>query len=202
MRNENATMKIFQKMYDKTLAWAEHKYAQTFLCLVSFSESVFFPIPPDVMLAPMVLAQPRRAWSLASITTITSVLGGAAGYMLGYWLYEPVVLPFIETMHYQAKMEQIQYWFNEYGIWIVFVAGFSPIPYKVFTVSAGLMHMAFLPFLLASAIGRGGRFFLVAALMRIGGEKYREKLRDIVDLLGWIVVGLIVSGVIVYKVFY
>jgi membrane protein YqaA with SNARE-associated domain len=192
-------MKIFQTMYDKTLTWAQHKYAHIFLGLVSFAESVFFPIPPDVMLAPMVLARPERAWSLASLTTITSVLGGAAGYALGYWLYEPVVLPFIEAMHYQATLEKIQQWFTEYGIWIVFVAGFSPIPYKVFTVSAGLMQMAFIPFLVASAIGRGGRFFLVAALMRIGGEKYRDKLRDIVDILGWGVVALIVVGVLVYK---
>jgi len=192
-------MKIFQKMYDKTLIWAEHKYAVSLLGLVSFAESLFFPIPPDVMLAPMVLAKPHKAWYLASITTITSVLGGAAGYLLGYWLYEPVVLPFIEAMHYQAKMEMIQQWFNEYGVWIVFVAGFSPIPYKVFTVSAGLMHMAFLPFLIASALGRGGRFFLVSALMRIGGEKYRDKLREVVDLMGWVIVGLIVLGIGIYK---
>jgi len=195
-------MKIFQKAYDATLRWASHKHAVLILCVVSFTESVFFLIPPDVMLAPMALARPQRAWYLAGITTTTSVLGGIAGYMLGYWLYEPVVLPFIEAMHYQDKMELIQGWFREYGIWIVFVAGFSPIPYKVFTVSAGLMQMAFIPFVLASAVGRGGRFFLVAALMRIGGEKYRDKLRDIVDTLGWAVVGLIVIGAVVYQLFY
>lgn len=195
-------MKIFQKAYDATLRWASHKHAELILCLVSFSESVFFLIPPDVMLAPMALARPQRAWYLAGITTMTSVLGGIVGYMLGYWLYEPVVLPFIEAMHYQAKMELIQGWFREYGIWIVFIAGFSPIPYKVFTVSAGLMQMAFIPFVLASAVGRGGRFFLVAAIMRIGGEKYRDKLRDIVDTLGWTLVGLIVIGALVYQLFY
>lgn len=194
-------MKIFQKMYDATLQWAAHKYAVFFLAVVSFAESMFFPIPPDVMLAPMALAKPEQAWRLAFITTVTSVLGGMAGYALGYWLYDPVVLPFIEAMHYQEKMEDIRHWFNEYGVWIVFIAGFSPIPYKVFTVSAGLMGMAFLPFVIASAIGRGGRFFIVAGLMRIGGEKYRDKLRDIVDMLGWGVVGLIVIGVVVYKFF-
>lgn len=192
-------MKVFQRMYDATLQWATHKYAALILCVVSFAESVFFPIPPDVMLAPMALARPERAWYLAGITTLASVLGGIAGYALGYWLYEPVVLPFVEAMHYQDKMVHIQQWFNEYGVWIVFVAGFSPIPYKVFTVSAGLMSMAFLPFVLASAIGRGGRFFIVAGLMRIGGEKYRDKLRNIIDALGWSVVALIVLGVLAYK---
>lgn len=192
-------MKIFQKMYDATLQWAAHRHARVLLFIVSFTESVFFPIPPDVMLAPMALSQPKHAFRLAALTTVASVLGGIVGYALGYWLYEPVVLPFIEAMHYQAKMADIQHWFNEYGVWIVFIAGFSPIPYKVFTVSAGLMQMAFLPFVLASAIGRGGRFFLVAALMRIGGEKYRDKLRDIVDTLGWATVALIVIGVAAYQ---
>jgi membrane protein YqaA with SNARE-associated domain len=192
-------MKIFQKIYDQTLSWAEHRYAQVILCLVGFSESVFFPIPPDVMLAPMALSTPKKAWYLAGLTTLASAIGGAVGYALGYWLYEPVALPFVEAMHYQDKMQHIQHWFSEYGVWIVFVAGFSPIPYKVFTVSAGLMQMAFFPFFVASVIGRGSRFFLVAGLMYWGGEKMRDKLREIVDLLGWGVVILIAIGVLLYK---
>jgi membrane protein YqaA with SNARE-associated domain len=167
--------------------------------LVGFSESVFFPIPPDVMLAPMALSTPKKAWYLAGLTTLASAIGGAVGYALGYWLYEPVALPFVEAMHYQDKMQHIQHWFSEYGVWIVFVAGFSPIPYKVFTVSAGLMQMAFFPFFVASVIGRGSRFFLVAGLMYWGGEKMRDKLREIVDLLGWGVVILIAIGVLLYK---
>jgi len=192
-------MKIFQIMYDKTLTWAKHKHAQTILLAVSFSESVFFPIPPDVMLAPMVLAKPQAAWRLAFLTTLASVAGGALGYALGYWLYDPVVLPLIETLHMEAKLAKAQSWFIDYGVWIVFIAGFSPIPYKVFTVTAGVMQMAFLPFLLASAVGRGGRFFLVAGLMHWGGETMQNRLREIVDWLGWGLVLAIVILLLVYK---
>lgn len=192
-------MKIFRKMYDITLQWAEHRHAEPLLALLSFVESVFFPIPPDVMLAPMALARPERAWRYALITTIASVVGGAAGYLLGLLLFEPVVMPVVEYLHYQQKLEHIQHWFTDYGVWIVFIAGFSPIPYKLFTISAGLMQMAFLPFMLASLIGRGSRFFIVAGLMYWGGEKMREKLRSIVDWLGWGVVVLVVLGYLAYK---
>jgi len=193
-------MKIFQTIYDKMLHWAEHRYAQLILCLVSFCESVFFPIPPDVMLAPMALSSPKRAWYYAGLTTLASVLGGAVGYLLGYWLYEPVALPLIEALHYQDKMIHIQTWFEDYGIWVVFIAGFSPIPYKVFTISAGLMQMMFIPFLLASAIGRGMRFYLVAGLMYWGGAAMRDRLREFVDFLGWALVVLVVVGLVIYKV--
>jgi len=192
-------MKIFQKMYDMTLEWAKHKHAQTILCVVSFTESVIFPIPPDVMLAPMALAKPHAAWRLALLTTLASVAGGAVGYALGYWLYDPVVAPMVETMNLHAKLDHAKTWFLEYGVWIVFIAGFSPIPYKVFTVTAGVMQMAFIPFLIASAVGRGGRFFLVAGLMRWGGEKMQNRLREIVDWLGWGLVLIIVILLIIYK---
>src|SRR5690606_10341944 len=192
-------MKIFQKIYDLTLHWAKHKQAKMILFWVSFSESVFFPIPPDVMLAPMALAQPQSAWRLALLTTLASVVGGALGYALGYWLFEPVVVPLVETLHLQAKLEVARGWFLEYGVWIVFIAGFSPIPYKVFTITAGVMQMAFIPFLVASAVGRGGRFFLVAGLMRWGGEKMQNRLREIVDWLGWGLVLIIIILLLVYK---
>lgn len=192
-------MKIFQKMYDLTLTWAKHKHAQTILLLVSFVEAIFFPIPPDVMLAPMALAKPQAAWRLALLTTLASVSGGAVGYALGFWLYDPVVLPLVEKLHLATKLTLAQGWFTEYGVWIVFIAGFSPIPYKVFTVTAGVMQMAFFPFMLASAVGRGGRFFLVAGLMRWGGEKMQNRLREIVDWLGWGLVLVIILLLVAYK---
>ncbi len=193
-------MKIFTVLYDACLRWAKHKYASVYLAVLTFSESVFFPIPPDVMLAPMVLARPDKAWRLASLTSISSVLGGAVGYLLGAYLYDPVVLPFIEMMGYQSKFATITQYFNEYGVWIVFLAGFTPIPYKIFTVSAGMLSMAFLPFLLASAVGRSMRFFLVAGILYWGGEKMEHKIRQYVDIIGWVVIGLIVM-LIVYKQF-
>nr|WP_252736593.1 MULTISPECIES: YqaA family protein [unclassified Psychrosphaera] len=180
------------------MKWAKHKYATAYLAVLTFAESVFFPIPPDVMLAPMVLSQPKKAWYFASITSISSVIGGIVGYFLGAYLYEPVVLPFIEMMSYQSKFETIVNYFSEYGVLVVFVAGFTPIPYKLFTVSAGMLSMAFWPFVFASAIGRGMRFFLVAGILYFGGEKMEHKIREYVDFLGWLVIVLIV-GLIGYK---
>jgi membrane protein YqaA with SNARE-associated domain len=185
-------MKIFTTLYDACLRWAKHKYASVYLAVLRFSESIFFPIPPDVMLAPMVLARPHKAWWLASLTSISSILGGVVGYLLGAYLYEPVVLPFIELMGYQLKFATITQYFVDYGVWIVFLAGFTPIPFKIFTVSAGMLSMAFLPFLLASAVGRSMRFFLVAGILYWGGEKMEHKLRQYIDTIGWIVIGLIV----------
>lgn len=191
-------MKIFQKMYDKALLWARHRHATRYLCSLSFAESVFFPIPPDVMLAPMALAHPERAFRLAWLTSISSVLGGMAGYLLGYLLYDPVVLPFIQHMGYQDTFAMVEQWFKDYGVWVVFIAGFSPIPYKLFTVGAGLMQMAFLPFVIASFIGRASRFYIVAGLMYWGGEKMQQKLRDIVDWLGWGTVAAAVGAYVIY----
>ncbi len=184
-------IKIFSALYEWTLRWAKHKFAPRILALLSFTESVIFPIPPDVMLAPMVLAKPEKAWKLATITTVASVLGGILGYVLGYLMFEPWIQPIITELGYQHRFDRVMDWFKEWGIWVVFIAGFSPVPYKLFTVSAGLLHMAFIPFLLASAIGRGMRFFLVAGLIQWGGAAMEEKLRLWVDKLGWALVALI-----------
>ncbi|MBW8189597.1 DedA family protein [Neiella marina] len=188
-------MKIFTGMYDWVMTKVKHRHAPTYLAVLSFTESVIFPIPPDVMLAPMSLAQTAKAWRYAMITTIASIIGGAFGYLLGYLLFDPVVMPMLETMGKVDKFNHVVAWFEQYGIWVVFVAGFSPIPYKLFTVSAGLLSMAFLPFMLASAVGRGMRFFLVAALMVWGGEPMERKLRQYVEVLGWLVVA---AAVILY----
>ena len=167
---------------------------------MSFAESVFFPIPVDVMLAPMSLARPDRAWYYAMLATIFSVLGGIVGYYLGYALYDSVVQPMIELVGYQHKLSTAKIWFEEYGILVIFVASFTPIPYKVFTITAGVMGMFFLPFVIVSIIGRGLRFFLVAGLMRWGGEKMEDKLKTYIDRIGWSVVILIVIAVIALKV--
>lgn len=188
-------MKIFEFFYDKTMLWAKHKHAQWFLGGMSFAESVIFPIPPDVMLAPMALSKPQRAWWYAAITTLGSVLGGILGFILGWFAFEGFIQPLVEQWGYQEKMEHAMQWFSEYGVWVVFLAGFTPIPYKIFTISAGAMHMAFIPFVIASAIGRGARFFMVAGLMYWGGEKFERKLRQHIDTLGWAV---IILAVILY----
>lgn len=190
-------MKIFTPLYEKTLLWSQHKHAPRYLSGMSFAESSFFPIPPDVMLMPMSLANPQKAFYFAWLTTLFSVLGGVLGYMIGYFAMD-LLMPSIESMGYQAKIQQAYDWFDEYGVWIVFIAGFSPIPYKLFTISAGAAAMAFLPFIIASFIGRGARFYLVAALMKYGGARFESQIRKWVDWLGWFFVLLIVAY-IVYK---
>ncbi len=185
-------MKFFTRLYDKALSWAEHPKAIWFLGLLGFSESIFFPVPTDVMLAPMSLAKPQRAWELAFIATITSVLGGLAGFVLGYFLFDSLIHPNLESWGYLQLYLRVVDWFANYGIWVVFIAGFSPVPYKVFTLAAGALHMAFIPFALISLISRGARFYLVAGLMRWGGEAMKEKLRSYVDAIGWFIVFLVV----------
>ncbi|TPH19335.1 YqaA family protein [Litorilituus lipolyticus] len=192
-------MKIFSALYDWTLKWAEHKFAPAMLSVITFAESVFFPIPPDVLLAPMVLAKPKRAWHLATLTTVSSIIGGMVGYLLGYWMFEPWIQPLITEFGYQEKFDVAMDWFATWGVWVVFIAGFSPIPYKLFTVSAGFLHMAFLPFLLASAIGRGMRFFLVAGLIKWGGATMEKKLRQWVDVLGWSLVAIIIIAYLILR---
>lgn len=188
-------MKIFAPLYEKVMIWSTHKNAPYYLYFTAFIESIFWPIPVDIMLAPMALAKRHLAWRLAFFTTIFSVLGGAAGFYLGSFLYEPIVLPFIEMMSYQGKMEIAQSWFTEWGILVIFIASFTPIPFKVFTVTAGVMSMAFWPFLLTALVGRGLRFFLVAGLMVIGGEKMEAKLSKYIDMLGWLT---IIAAIILY----
>lgn len=189
-------MRLFGPLYDWVIRWSSHRHAERYLAVLSFAESSFFPVPPDVLLAPMTLARPKRGWWLATITTVASVIGGFAGYAIGWfaldWI-EPMLVDFGYWEHYLTATE----WFSRYGFWAVLVAGFSPVPYKIFTIAAGALHM-FLPgFVIASVLGRGGRFFLVAGLLILGGERMERGLRRHIDTLGWITVLLIV-GLIAY----
>ncbi|OAI11744.1 hypothetical protein A1359_01590 [Methylomonas lenta] len=188
---------MFQKLYDRVILWSKHRHAVKFLVALSFAESSFFPVPPDVMLAPMALAQPTKAFRFALWTTLASVLGGMFGYAIGFFLFDSLE-PWLKNSHYWDAYQQANAWFNEWGFWAVFVAGFSPIPYKVFTIAAGTLNMTLLPFVLASVIGRGGRFFLVAMLIAAGGERLESKLREYMDRLGWGLVAIIVAGGLIY----
>ncbi|MDH5325739.1 MAG: DedA family protein [Gammaproteobacteria bacterium] len=191
-------MKLFSPLYERAMRWAAHRHAQWYLAVLSFAESSFFPIPPDVMLAPMALANTRRAWYFASLTTVTSVLGGVLGYLIGAFAFD-VIEPVIITWGYMEKYQLAVNWFTDYGVWVIFIAGFSPIPYKVFTIASGVVAMAFVPFLLASILGRGARFFLVAGLMVWGGSKMQEVLNRHVDRIGWATVVLAVLGFVIME---
>ncbi|WP_253481966.1 YqaA family protein [Natronocella acetinitrilica] len=186
-------MRVFSRMYEQTLRWAAHRYAPRYLAVLSFAESSFFPIPPDVMLAPMALARPNRALHFAALTTVFSVLGGLFGYLIGYFAIE-LVMPLIVQFGQLGAYEQAQDWFMEYGFWVVLIAGFSPIPYKVFTIAAGALILPVIPFVLASLVGRGGRFFLVALLVGWGGPRVEPLLKRYIDWLGWGTVILLIAA--------
>jgi membrane protein YqaA with SNARE-associated domain len=180
-------------MMDLVLGWSRHPKAPWYLGGLSFAESSFFTIPPDVMLMPMVMAQPEKAWRFATLTTVTSVLGGLAGFAIG-WFAIDAIIPYLERFGQMDAYETAQRWFQEWGFWAVLAAGFSPIPYKIFTIAAGAMIMPLAPFAVASFVGRASRFFLVAGLLYWGGEKFEKTLRGYVDVLGWAFVALLVIG--------
>lgn len=190
-------MKLFSPLYRLAMTWSRHPRAPWYLGGLSFAESSFFPVPPDVMLAPMSLANPRRAMAFALLTTLTSVAGGLFGYAIGLFAID-AILPWLQESRYWPAYETAVAWFDEWGVWAVLIAGFSPIPYKVFTIAAGALSMALLPFTIASLVGRGLRFFLVAGLMAWGGERMEAMLQRYVDRLGWATVALVVVAGIWY----
>ncbi|BAS68080.1 MAG: DedA family protein [Gammaproteobacteria bacterium] len=188
-------MQIFSILYQKALDWAQSKYAIYWLALISFVESFILPYPPpDVLLAPMALKKPNKAYQFALICTVFSVLGGMVGYYIGAILLD-VVTPLLAKLNYLDKIDAIELWFEEYGIWIVAIAGFSPMPYKIFTVGAGIANMAFLPFVLISLFARGVRFFLVAFLVRKLGDICDIWLKKYIDRLGYALIIVIGAGI-------
>ncbi|MEN8261154.1 MAG: YqaA family protein [Pseudomonadota bacterium] len=192
-------MTMFSVLYRRVLEWARHEYAVWYLAILSFAESSFFPIPPDVMLAPMSLARPHKATIFALLTTSASVLGGIFGYAIGFFAFE-TIHPWLQETSYWGEYVMASQWFDKWGFWAVFVAGFSPIPYKVFTISAGALEMTFPPFVIASFIGRGARFFLLALLLARGGKRLESMLQTYINRIGWSVVALTVVGIGFYNV--
>lgn len=191
-------MKLFTTLYNRVIGWSKHPHAAYYLGGLSFAESSFFPIPPDVMLAPMSIARPERAWWLAFLTTLTSVLGGIFGYLVGAFAFE-YIEPWLQASSYWPKFETVRTWFDEWGIWVVVVAGFSPIPYKLFTVTAGVLSLAVIPFIIASFIGRGSRFYLVAGLLKFTGPKFESLILKYVEWIGWITVLLLAIAITWFK---
>lgn len=182
-------MAIFGPLYERVMRWSRHRHAEWYLGAMSFAESSFFPIPVDVMLAPMCLAERDKSWRFAFIATITSVLGGAAGYGIGFLAFEAIE-PWLSESRYWSAYETARSWFDSYGIWAVFVAGFTPIPYKVFTIAAGVAALTFPGFFIASLVGRGARFFLVAAVVRAAGPHFEAKMIQHIERIGWAVVAV------------
>ena len=183
-------MRLFAPLYDRTLRWAQHPRAPWALSILSFVESVIFPIPTDVMLIPMVLAEPPKWLRYATLATAFSVLGGVSGYLLGVWAFD-WASSWLLTGNGAQAFAEAQRLFREWGVWFVFIAAFTPIPYKVFTISAGFMALAFIPFIIASAAGRAARFFLVAGLVRWVGARYEPFLHRHIEFAGWAAVAIL-----------
>src|SRR6516165_8667218 len=156
---------MLRRIYDWCIDAAHKPYALWIMAAVAFAESSFFPIPPDVLLIPMALARPERAWRLAAVCTAASVVGGALGYLIGYALFDVVAQPLLHAYHYDAAFAHFQQTYAKYGLWVILIKGLTPIPYKIVTIASGAAHFDFAVFMAASVVTRGGRFFLVAALL-------------------------------------
>ena len=186
---------IFARLYRKTISWAQSPNALKYLYGWSVAESVFFPIPTEALMIPICATQANNALRIAFWVTVTSVVGGLIGYAIGYFLFNEVE-PWIRTAGYYTAYQQSVELFDEWGAWIILVAAFSPIPYKLFTISAGVLSQSLPIFILASLIGRGARYFLVALLLRYAGPKVMPYIEKRIELFGWAIV--VILAVIIY----
>jgi membrane protein YqaA with SNARE-associated domain len=172
-----------RRMYDWVLSWADSKYAEWYLFALAFAESSFFPIPPDVLLFALTLSKPHRAFRYAIVCTLGSVLGGAFGYAIGLFAMETIGQPIVNFYHFNEQWDRLRGLYEQYDFWIVFTAGFTPIPYKVFTIASGAFQISFVNFMIASLVGRAGRFFLVSALI----WKFGAPMKRFIDKhFGWL----------------
>ena len=183
---------MLHRLYLHTLALAASRRAPCWLAAVAFAESSFFPIPPDALLIPMALARPDRAWRLAAICTLASVIGGALGYLIGYAVFDQLARPLIDLYGYGERFVAFQQLYASYGLWVILIKGLTPIPYKIVTIASGAARFNFWVFMAASVATRGARFFLVAALLR----RFGPPVRDFIDRRLTLVTGLLAAGVV------
>jgi membrane protein YqaA with SNARE-associated domain len=190
---------MLRRLYDRVFALAGSPRAGLWLAVVSFVESSFFPIPPDALLIPMVLARPDRAWRLAFVCTVASVAGGALGYLIGYALFDVLAEPILRAYHYQDAFAAFQAKYAEWGLWVILIKGLTPIPYKIVTIASGAARFNFGIFMLASAATRGVRFFAVAGLLRTWGEPVRAFIEKRLTLVTTALLIGIVGGFLLLK---
>jgi len=190
---------VLHSLYDWTMDLSGRRHALTALAVVSFIESSVFPIPPDVLLIPMVLAARERAWLIAAVCTITSVLGGLAGYGIGLFLFEQIGRPLLEFYGYTDRFGDFQAYYNDWGAWAVFIAGTTPFPYKVITILSGVTALSVPVFLVASVLARGIRFFLVAGLLWYFGEPIRAFIERRLGLLFTLFCILLIGGFVALR---
>ena len=202
---------IIKACYDYCLKLSKHRYAKFFMCVNSFIESIFWPLPVEAILIPMCLAQPKKSLGFAFYATIFSVLGAWVGYLLGYYLWD-VLQPIFVKLGYLHHVETIKEWFESFGILFVALGAFTPIPYKVIAITTGVIaashgidmwgfssQISIYTFLIVSLFGRGARFYLEGVLIKIFGEKMRDNIGKYIDWIGWGCIALAVIGIVVYK---
>jgi len=183
-----------RRCYAWTLSWAEHPQAQTALFFIALIEASVFPIPPDILLLALALGRPELGLRLAVISTAGSLLGACIGYLIGMLLFASVAQPLLEFYGAMQQFEHVQHLFTEYGLWVVLVAGFSPIPFKVVTIAAGTFGLPFAGFAAATLVSRGTRFFMEGALLRWGGARLRALVERHFEILTIAVVALVATG--------
>ncbi len=189
-------MQVFRPLYVKALVWSRHRHAPALLTLLSFVEAIFFPVPPEMMLAPMSLAQPKRAMWFATLSLAGSMVGMFIGYALGYYAIE-LAMPLVERLGYLEEFESIKQQAADNGFLLLVIAGFTPIPFKIFTIASGAVGMPLLPFFFGALIGRGKRVYLVAGAIRLGGARAEAALHRFIEPIGWIALALL-AGVVAW----
>jgi membrane protein YqaA with SNARE-associated domain len=185
---------MFRALYDWTLRLAGHRHAIRWLAVISFAESSFFPIPPDALVVPMVLARREQAWLIATVVTVSSVLGGIAGYAIGMFLYDSVGQWLIRLYGMGEGIEAFRATYREWGAAIILIKGFTPIPFKLVTIASGIAGYSFPMFVAASAVTRGARFFLLAFLLKRYGEPMQAFIEKRLTLVGWGFLALLAAG--------
>jgi membrane protein YqaA with SNARE-associated domain len=190
---------MLQRLYDRTMRLAASEHALPALAAISFIESSIFPIPPDVLLVPMVLAHPSRAWRYALVATIASVIGGYLGYAIGYYTFAAIGQPILEFYHIMDKYETLKASFDEWGAWIIIAKGMTPIPFKLLTIASGALRFDLATFTVASIVSRSLRFFLVAALLWWFGEPIRRFIERRLTLVTSAFVVVLVGGFVVLR---
>ena len=186
---------MLRRLYDWVMGLAASRHAPAALFAVSFAESSFFPVPPDVMLAPMVLAKPEKAWRYAALCTLASVLGGCLGYAIGYYLQD-AALWLMSLSGHAGGLDQFKCWYGKWGVWVILIKGLTPIPYKLVTIASGLAQFAFPVFIAASVATRGARFFLVAWVVKKFGPTMMPVIERRLALFAGLLVALVVVGLV------
>ncbi|MBE6458627.1 MAG: DedA family protein [Alphaproteobacteria bacterium] len=185
--------------YNYMLKLSSSPRAMMFLFIVAFAESSFFPIPPDIMIIPMILATPDKAWRIAGLATIASVIGGCFGYGIGIFLFDQIAKPLLAFYGYLHQFDIFKEYYHQWGAWIVFGAGITPFPYKVITIASGVVGLNLITFTVASIIARGTRFYLIAWLLKKWGEPMKEFIEKNLGILSVLFLILLIGGFLLIK---